>query len=378
MIAALLSMGLGIGANTAIFSLVDALLLRALPVERPGELVVARRRQLDQPDLGSAAGSAWPARRRRARLERRATRPLERRRDRSGRRADGERQLLRDARRAPGARPPADAGRRSARRRPRRPDDRDQRALLGAPLPARSRRRRPVADDQRRAVHDRRRRRRRASSARRSAARSTSRCRSARSIWSRPGGRQSALDGRSTWWLNVMLPPPAGPVDRRAPRRRCAACSRRSARRRCPDWPAEMLAQRYLAEPLTLEPAVDRPVRAAPALPRAAARAGRDRRARAARRLRQRRQPAAGPRRGAAARAGGPPGARRVARPAGPPAARPRACCSPCRARSPACCSPSGARASSSPRSAPPTSRWRSRCRSTGGCFGLHRRRSRC
>ena len=39
-IAALLSMGLGIGANTAIFSLVDALLLRALPVERPGELVV--------------------------------------------------------------------------------------------------------------------------------------------------------------------------------------------------------------------------------------------------------------------------------------------------------------------------------------------------
>jgi predicted permease len=40
LIAATLSMGLGIGANTAIFSLVDALLLRALPVERPGELVV--------------------------------------------------------------------------------------------------------------------------------------------------------------------------------------------------------------------------------------------------------------------------------------------------------------------------------------------------
>jgi predicted permease len=33
-------MGLGIGANTAIFSLVDAVLLRALPVQRPEELVV--------------------------------------------------------------------------------------------------------------------------------------------------------------------------------------------------------------------------------------------------------------------------------------------------------------------------------------------------
>ncbi len=36
---AILSMGLGIGANTAIFSLVDALLLRSLPVRNPGELM---------------------------------------------------------------------------------------------------------------------------------------------------------------------------------------------------------------------------------------------------------------------------------------------------------------------------------------------------
>jgi hypothetical protein len=36
---AILSMALGIGANTAIFSLVDALLLRSLPVENPGELM---------------------------------------------------------------------------------------------------------------------------------------------------------------------------------------------------------------------------------------------------------------------------------------------------------------------------------------------------
>jgi hypothetical protein len=36
---ALLSLGLGIGANTAIFSLVDRVLLRNLPVRNPGELV---------------------------------------------------------------------------------------------------------------------------------------------------------------------------------------------------------------------------------------------------------------------------------------------------------------------------------------------------
>jgi hypothetical protein len=38
-VVAIVSLGLGIGANAAIFSLFDQMLLRALPVQDPGRLV---------------------------------------------------------------------------------------------------------------------------------------------------------------------------------------------------------------------------------------------------------------------------------------------------------------------------------------------------
>src|SRR5580765_8139648 len=42
-VVAVLSLALGIGANTAIFTLIDAILLRWLPVQNPQELVVLAR-----------------------------------------------------------------------------------------------------------------------------------------------------------------------------------------------------------------------------------------------------------------------------------------------------------------------------------------------
>ena len=51
---AILSLAFGIGANTAIFTLLDQLLLRKLPVERPGELVMVYQ---DAANMGSNMGA---------------------------------------------------------------------------------------------------------------------------------------------------------------------------------------------------------------------------------------------------------------------------------------------------------------------------------
>src|SRR6185503_3852522 len=42
-LTAVLSLSLGIGANTAIFSLIDAVILKSLPVQKPEDLVVLER-----------------------------------------------------------------------------------------------------------------------------------------------------------------------------------------------------------------------------------------------------------------------------------------------------------------------------------------------
>src|ERR687891_2765579 len=51
---AILSLALGIGANTAIFTLIDQILLRKLPVAAPEELVMLHQQG---PNMGSNAGS---------------------------------------------------------------------------------------------------------------------------------------------------------------------------------------------------------------------------------------------------------------------------------------------------------------------------------
>jgi macrolide transport system ATP-binding/permease protein len=62
---AVLSLALGIGANTAIYSFLDAILMRALPVERPQELVILKWRAKDMPAVvhglnGSRSGAISP------------------------------------------------------------------------------------------------------------------------------------------------------------------------------------------------------------------------------------------------------------------------------------------------------------------------------
>jgi macrolide transport system ATP-binding/permease protein len=58
---AVLSLALGIGANTAIFSVMDAIMIRALPVRNPGELVNLnwRSRREDPPVVQSHTGTSY-------------------------------------------------------------------------------------------------------------------------------------------------------------------------------------------------------------------------------------------------------------------------------------------------------------------------------
>jgi predicted permease len=55
--AAILSLGLGIGGNTAIFALIDSLLLRELPVERPAELYAVKWKADKEPPIQRMTGA---------------------------------------------------------------------------------------------------------------------------------------------------------------------------------------------------------------------------------------------------------------------------------------------------------------------------------
>src|SRR4051794_17729640 len=57
---AVLSLALGIGANTAIYSFMDAIMLRTMPVRHPEELVILNwRAKADPPVVSSHTGSSY-------------------------------------------------------------------------------------------------------------------------------------------------------------------------------------------------------------------------------------------------------------------------------------------------------------------------------
>ena len=58
-IVAIVTLAVGIGANTAIFSVVNSLILRPLPVKDPGQLVVLGFRQAHGPVLSQASYTEW-------------------------------------------------------------------------------------------------------------------------------------------------------------------------------------------------------------------------------------------------------------------------------------------------------------------------------
>src|SRR5215216_668648 len=120
-LVAVVTLALGIGANTAIFTVIDAALLRSLPYREPSRLVhlweTKRSRDFEQREASYPDFLGW----------------------RAGRGRDGE--LLRPARRARRGR----AHLRRGRGRPRRGARRRARPRpLGRPLRRRPRRRRPA------------------------------------------------------------------------------------------------------------------------------------------------------------------------------------------------------------------------------------------
>ena len=252
-IAALLSMGLGVGANTAIFSLVDALLLRALPVERPGELVVVA--------AGSWTNPIWEALR-----DRMAGRM-------AGALAWGEERLdLSNG----GETDPVDALMVSGRFF----ETLGVHPALGRLLTAGDDRRGGGPDGPTLVVSERfweRRFQRDPGVVGRSLSVSGVPFTIVGVVPARflgptvgrtfdiaapigtidlvrPGGRQSALDGRSTWWLSIMLRrQPDQSIDAMATALRGVQPQIRETT--LPDWPAEMVARHYLTDPFRLEPA---------------------------------------------------------------------------------------------------------------------------
>jgi macrolide transport system ATP-binding/permease protein len=56
---AVVSLAMGIGANTAIFSFMDAILMRALPVQRPGELLILNWHTKDFPRVVHRLSGSW-------------------------------------------------------------------------------------------------------------------------------------------------------------------------------------------------------------------------------------------------------------------------------------------------------------------------------
>ena len=316
----MLSLALGIGANVAIFNLVNALMLKALPLHEPERLVVLQL----PPNRGGTAAAAprSPIRSGNtcaitrtssaacSRPARRALQPERRRRSAAGRRHVRERPLLRRARRDADHRPHVHRRRRSARRRQGRTGRGAEPRVLAARVRRRSRRPRPARSISTAMRSRSSASRRRSSSASKSAAPSTSPCRSApsrssaapraRSISAARGGcgcsrasRRVRPSSRPNARLAAFHPVAARGHDAAG----LAAAGSEELPRAAPD--GRPRRHRHLGAPHSLQPAALRPAR--------------HRRAGAARRVRQHGQSAARAVDGAAARDRDPAVARRVA-----------------------------------------------------------------